>query len=50
MRTLDDALFEQRLIANYTPSSRIDRDQATRSLRQAEAIVTEMRRLFATEG
>ncbi len=40
-----DDLFELRLIADYTVTG-IDADQATRSLRQAEALVAEMRRLL----
>ena len=44
-----DELFEIRLIADYTVTG-IDADQATRSLREAEAIVEEMRRLLAAEG
>jgi uncharacterized protein (UPF0332 family)/predicted nucleotidyltransferase len=40
-----DKLFELRLVADYTVTV-IDADQATRSLRQAEAIVAEMRRLL----
>ena len=43
-----DELFELRLIADYTVTG-IDADQATRSLRQAEAIVAEMRRLLAAK-
>jgi uncharacterized protein len=43
-----DELFEIRLIADYTVTG-IDADQATRSLRQAEALVAEMRRLLAAE-
>jgi uncharacterized protein (UPF0332 family)/predicted nucleotidyltransferase len=43
-----DTLFELRLIADYAPSSGIDREQATRSLRQAEAIVAETRTLLGS--
>jgi uncharacterized protein len=43
-----DDLFKLRLIADYTVTG-LDADQATRSLRQAEAIVAEMRRLLAAE-
>ena len=43
-----DELFEIRLIADYTVTG-IDADQASRSLRQAEAIVEEMRTLLAAE-
>ena len=42
-----DKLFELRLTADYTVTG-IDADQATRSLRQAEALVAEMRRLLAS--
>ena len=42
-----DELFEIRLIADYTVTG-IDADQATRSLRQAEAIVEEMRTLLGS--
>ena len=42
-----DELFEIRLIADYTVTG-IDADHATRSLRQAEALVAEMRRLLET--
>jgi uncharacterized protein (UPF0332 family)/predicted nucleotidyltransferase len=44
-----DELFKLRLIADYTVTG-LDADQATRSLRQAEAIVAEMRRLLAAQG
>ena len=37
--------FKLRLITDYTVTG-IDADQATRSLRQAEALVIEMRRLL----
>ena len=40
-----DDLFKIRLIADYTVTG-IDADQATCSLRQAEALVAEMRRLL----
>jgi uncharacterized protein (UPF0332 family)/predicted nucleotidyltransferase len=42
-----DKLFKLRLIADYTVTG-IDADQATRSLRQAEAIVAEMRTLLGS--
>ena len=41
-----DDLFKLRLVADYTATG-IDADQATRLLRQAEALVAEMRRLLA---
>jgi uncharacterized protein (UPF0332 family)/predicted nucleotidyltransferase len=44
-----DELFELRLTADYTVTG-IDADQAARSLREAEAILVEMRRLLAAEG
>jgi uncharacterized protein (UPF0332 family) len=44
-----DELFRLRLIADYTITG-IDADQATRSLRQAEALVAEMRRLLPEGG
>jgi uncharacterized protein (UPF0332 family)/predicted nucleotidyltransferase len=42
-----DELFKLRLIADYTVTG-IDADQAIRSLRQAEALVAEMRQLLET--
>jgi hypothetical protein len=42
-----DKLFKLRLMADYTVTG-IDADQATRSLRQAEALVAEMRRLLSS--